>query len=338
MSLFSFSSPLAIRNGLIEKWPSQWRDAARYNPDDELKLAIELALSLERPLLLTGDPGCGKTTAAYWAAWMLGAEPLPATESSPRAVHIQVRSDTTAKSLKYDFDTIRYFRDAQLSMQPNSMIKWDQAPGTKKNYITEGPLWKAFKAEGDVVILFDEIDKAPPDLPNDLLLELDRFRFEVPELEREIVRGKAHGRKTLCIITSNGQRPLPDAFLRRCLHHHIDMDMNAIKNVVERRLVKGEGEGESDSDADRDISIDKDLCDFAIEQFERLLQMSRLVHKPGLGELLTWLQAISLDSSGLRLAHEKAYSKDKDRDLSNLPYLQALLKSSQDLKMIKRKA
>ena len=303
----------------------------RYNPDNELKQAIELALSLERPLLLTGDPGCGKTTAAYWAAWMLGAAPQPAKDSDPRAVHIQVRSDTTAKSLKYDFDAIRYFRDAQLSMQPNSTVKWDQAPETKQKYITEGPLWKAFRAEGDVVLLFDEIDKAPPDLPNDLLLELDRFRFEVPELEKEIDRDTSDGRRILCIITSNGQRPLPDAFLRRCLHHHIDMDMDTIKDVVNRRLV----DSNSDGDTDGDIILDKVLCDFANAQFDKLLQVSRLLHRPGLGVLLTWLQAISLDPSGLLAAYEKDLGGDGD--LSNLPHLQALLKNSQDLKVIKAK-
>jgi MoxR-like ATPase len=341
-----------------KKWPSQWRDAYLYQPSEELREALALAVNLKRPVLLTGRPGCGKTTAAYWAALMLGRRPAPDQHG---VHHVQVRSDTTTARIKYEFDAVRYYRDAQLSVARLSAREkgenadgvdaaWSDTPAVRRRYIRPGPLWTAFKDEGHAVLLLDEIDKAPRDVPNDLLRELDRFEFEVPELRpvegadgeseleasahgategagpgspaADVIRREDGGQRFLCIITSNGERDLPDAFLRRCLHQYIEMTDDEMKAIVERRLAATGGALHSDAD----------LRDFAVGQFVRLAAeiKERGRREPGLGELLTWLRALDLSPDRLEALRTREHVSFVD-----LPYLQALLKHPDDVRLAK---
>ncbi len=337
------------------RWPPQWRDAYLYRPSDELREALSLAVNLKRPILLTGRPGCGKTTAAYWAALMLGRRPAPHQHG---VHHVQVRSDTTTARIKYEFDAVRYYRDAQLSVtrlaareaRDDLAALWDDSPARRRRYIRPGPLWTAFEDEGHAVLLLDEIDKAPRDVPNDLLRELDRFEFEVPELRpaeggdgssapeasagaaagsaaaggpaEDVVRREDDGQRFLCILTSNGERDLPEAFLRRCLHQHIEMTEEEMRAIVARRLAATGGA----------LHRDPGLRDFAIGQFMRLAAMiaQHGRREPGLGELLTWLRALDLSPDRLEALRTQFHVSFAD-----LPYLQALLKHPEDVRLAK---
>ncbi|WP_438034897.1 AAA family ATPase [Sorangium sp. So ce204] len=344
-----------------KKWPSQWRDAYLYRPSEELREALALAVNLKRPILLTGRPGCGKTTAAYWAALMLGRRPAPDQHG---VHHVQIRSDTTTARIKYEFDAVRYYRDAQLSVARLAArekgektdgvdASWSDTPARRRSYIRPGPLWTAFKDEGHAVLLLDEIDKAPRDVPNDLLRELDRFEFEVPELrpvegaDREgelqasahvaakgagpgsrgvdVVWREGGGQRFLCIITSNGERDLPDAFLRRCLHQYIEMTDDEMKEIAAQRLEASDGE----------LHRNTELRDFAVGQFLALAaEIERHGRrKPGLGELLTWLRAIDLSPDQL-----DKLRKQKHVSFADLPCLQALLKHPDDVRLAKGKS
>lgn len=209
-----------------------WKDAGTFVADEALRQALWFAATLRKPLLLTGEPGTGKTTAAYWAAGAWAAtDQRPLHEDD--ILHYQVRSTSVSQELKYDFDTIRRFYDAQT-----------QKPREAIHYVNRGVLYRAFANEGrgarPVVVLIDEIDKAPRDLPNDLLLELDKQEFEVPEVRDEqdrprVVRGST-ANPLLIVITSNGDRDLPKPFLRRCLKHELKLTEQTIKAAHARRF------------------------------------------------------------------------------------------------------
>lgn len=293
--------------------PRKWREAPLYQPHEALTQAIELAIALQHPLLLTGAPGCGKTTAAYWAAWRMHLKPS-------QLIHAQVRSDSTAARFKYEFDIIRYHRDSHLAALRNN-----DAPTDWARYIQPGPLWRAF-AESQlhpVVLLIDEIDKAPRDFPNDLLREFEELAFDVPDWPLPDGKPKRIEAASplqdrglrLIICTSNAERSLPDAFLRRCIHHHLSFDRDWLRALVDNLRAQNE------------IKLPQELLNVALTRFLGLQARPRLAHKPGLGELLVWLRVLELlkDLSPQRLT---------ELPLHELPYLGTLLKDPEDLKRI----
>jgi MoxR-like ATPase len=282
---------------------AKWQEAEAYLADPDLEEMIRVATELRQPLLLSGAPGSGKTLAAYYAA-------RQARVQREDLFHVQVRSTETADRLRYEFDDVRYFREARSDGAPASGPRM-------RPYIKEGPLWLAFEraATRKVVLLFDEIDKAPRDFPNDLLHELDVQGFWVPEIGQAmaIPQGCTN---LLWVITSNGERDLPDAFLRRCVHHHIDLDEDRVRAIVERRVQS------------KEITLDHALVATALRRFEEIGALDELRHKPGLAELLVWLKALSL-------AHARREGGIADAlEASRPPLLGALLKDPADTKLL----
>ncbi len=269
-------------------------DARRFAPGRELEIAINTALAVSEPLLITGEPGTGKTQAAYYAAYKLNLEPV---------LHFQVKSDSSAKNLLYHFDTVRYFHDAN--------FRKEHADLDKKDYVEPRALWEALTSAEPRVLLIDEIDKAPRDFPNDLLLELDKMEFKVLETG-EIIRGDRNTRP-IVFITSNSERRLPEPFLRRCVYHHISFDRDLVDTAVKRRM-------------DEYPALGEEFLDLAIDRFVAL-RAAALRKRPSTAELLVWLRVLGL--------HADEYTPHLDDDLSKLPYLGVLLKDHQDLEDLK---
>ncbi|MEM7200625.1 MAG: MoxR family ATPase [Planctomycetota bacterium] len=263
--------------------------AAGYVVDADLATAMNMALCVRAPLLVTGEPGTGKTQAAYHLAWLLGIDLL----------RFQARSTSTANDLRYDFDAVGYLRNAQ---DPEE----DRSP--RSAYVQRRELWQAYEAEHRCVLLIDEIDKAPRDFPNDLLRELDEHHFKDPFAapgQPDDVVPKAG--PPIVVATSNAERRLPDAFLRRCIAHHIEIDEPFLTRVVSARL-------------DAFPRLDEDVRRRAVELFFEL-RNEDLAHVPSTAELLTWLATLSA-----RGADRGAL----DRPLAELPGIQALIKDHQD--------
>jgi MoxR-like ATPase len=302
--------------------PAKWIEAPDYDPGPELETALNMAMALGQPLLITGEPGCGKTSAAYYAAWRMRLDPGD-------VIHETVRSDASAARLKYDFDHVRYFRDAQEAAARASAEAMRAALDHKplpaplaaldrRAYVTPGTLWKAFapasasKGEDhgrDTVLLLDEIDKAPRDFPNDLLHELDLMEFTVSETNEVVRAADREGKLALVVITSNQERELPNAFLRRCVHHHIEMDPIRVAEIVKRR-VGGE--------------LDDELVDLALDRYDKLRSDPALDHRPALSELLVWLRVIALSG------RKDIVDAIAAAPLAELPYLGALVKTPAD--------
>lgn len=292
--------------------PPKWRDAPLYLPDRELVEALEVAMALGHPLFLTGDPGCGKTSAAYWVAWRMGLAPEDLFVE-------QVRSDATAARIRYEFDAVKYFRESQAAVARHE--PWIE---DRRRFIREGTLWNVFQAarERPVMLLLDEIDKAPRDFPNDLLREFDELLFEVPDLPKDhperFVRARGgKGALALVVFTSNGERQLPDAFLRRCVHHHLQVSPEWIARVVRHRI--------------NDIKIAPTLVDLAVKRFVALQGVPGLRHRPGLAEFIVWLRIVAL-SGGIAPDRLEAVR------LAELPYLGTLLKSPEDRALLAQRA
>jgi len=312
-------------------------DAKLFVPGDSLETAINTAIAVGEPLLITGEPGTGKTQSAYYAAFKLDVEPV---------FHFQVKSDSTAKDLLYNFDMIKYFHDANIryfdtldknyncglnkddnyNINENELDKKNSTQNNikkldKKDYIEKRVLWLAFlkaqKENHSVVLLIDEIDKAPRDFPNDLLHELDKMEFIVKETEPEEKISCPNNLKPIVFITSNSERRLPEPFLRRCVYHHINFDDNLIKEAVYAR----EKEYKKINP-----NINKDFLDLAISRFIELRE-ENLRKKPATGELLVWINvlAAAFDISSNKLRN----------NLSDLPYLGALIKDHQDIQTLK---
>jgi MoxR-like ATPase len=295
--------------------PPKWREVQYYKPAPDLVMALQIAMAMSQPLLLTGEPGCGKTSAAYWAAWKLGLHHRD-------LFHVQVRSDSTAARLKYEFDAVRYFRESQ-----SAALKHEDFDEDHGRFIQKGPLWAAFDASSTrpVALLLDEIDKAPRDFPNDLLQEFDTLEFEVPDWPQDgrprVIRGRqgAGGGLAAIVFTSNGERQLPDAFLRRCIHHHLRFDEQQLAEVVHHRMARG------------DLQIAPGLVEHAIQRFVMLQNTPGLRHRPGLSEFLVWLRVVALvgDLKPDDLARLR---------IGELPYLGALLKDPADHDLVVRQS
>ena len=264
-----------------------------YVASDDLALAVNAAVRLERPLLVKGEPGTGKTELARQVAAALG---LPLIEW-------HVKSTTKAQQGLYEYDAVSRLRDSQLG---------DARVHDVRNYIRKGKLWQAFEAEGRVVLLIDEIDKADIEFPNDLLQELDRMEFHVYETG-ETVRAR---HRPVVIITSNNEKELPDAFLRRCFFHYIRFpDAETLAAIVRAHFPDIKGQ----------------LLTAALTQFYEIREVPGLKKKPSTSEVLDWLR--------LLLAEDLAPEDLRGDARSALPRLHgALLKNEQDVQLFERLA
>lgn len=271
----------------------QFQGTADYIADKDLMVAVNAAIRLERPLLVKGEPGTGKTELARQVAAALGLD----------LIEWNIKSTTKAQQGLYEYDAVSRLRDSQLG---------DERVHDVANYIRRGKLWQAFASDRKLVLLIDEIDKADIEFPNDLLQELDRMEFHVYETG-EMVRAKV---RPIVIITSNNEKELPDAFLRRCFFHYIRFpDVDTLARIVEVHYP----------------GIKQTLVRNALTQFYEIREMPGLKKKPSTSEALDWIRLLvsdDVDPSDLR------------GDVKNaLPKLHgALLKNEQDVHLFERLA
>ena len=264
-----------------------------YVASKDLEVAVNAAVTLERPLLIKGEPGTGKTELALQVANALGLQ----------MIEWNVKSTTRAQQGLYEYDAVSRLRDSQLG---------EERVHDVKNYIKKGKLWDAFEADEKVVLLIDEIDKADIEFPNDLLQELDKMAFHVYETG-ETIQAK---HRPIIIITSNNEKELPDAFLRRCFFHYIRFpDAETMRKIVE---VHHPG-------------IKQDLLAAALTQFFEIRETQELKKKPSTSEVIDWLKL---------LLAEDLTAEDLARDGANaIPRLHgALLKNEQDVHLFERLA
>ena len=295
----------------VEKDQTLKEDAKHFIAGDKLAGAINTAIALGKPLLLTGEPGTGKTQAAFYAAWVLNVN----------CFHFQVKSDSTAQDLLYSFDMVKYFHDSHLhsilyQQKHNNNIELNEETIKneklkKEKYLEKRPFWKSIdiaqKEEVPQILLIDEIDKAPRDFPNDLLHELDQMEFMILETDDKI--SAPQNLRPIVFITSNSERRLPEPFLRRCVYHNIVLNEKIVKNAVLSRR------NEFDN-------LSNTFIELALKRFLSI-RGKDLRKLPATSELLAWLRALSLN---VDKHHEKL-----DEDLSKLPYLSILLKDRQDI-------
>ena len=263
-----------------------------YVATHDLMLAVNAAVTLTRPLLVKGEPGTGKT--------MLAEEVAQAMKMPLLQWHI--KSTTKAQQGLYEYDAVSRLRDSQLG---------DEKVKDIHNYIVKGVLWQAFTAEQPVVLLIDEIDKADIEFPNDLLREIDRMEFYVYET-RELVKA-VH--RPLVFITSNNEKELPDAFLRRCFFHYIKFpDAETMQRIVDVHFPK----------------LKKDLLSAALKNFYDVRNLPGLKKKPSTSELLDWLKLLVAEDIPLEALHSK------DDKVSVPPLVGALLKNEQDVSLFEK--
>ncbi len=270
----------------------RFEGSSNYVATDDLRLAVNAAVTLQRPLLIKGEPGTGKT--------MLAEEVAAALNMPLYQWH--VKSTTKAQQGLYEYDAVSRLRDSQLG---DSKVKDIQ------NYIIKGVLWQAFTCEEQAVLLIDEIDKADIEFPNDLLREIDKMEFFVYET-RELIKAK---HRPVVIITSNNEKELPDAFLRRCFFHYIKFpDRDTMQAIVDVHYPQ----------------LKKDLLRAALETFYKIRELPGLKKKPSTSEFIDWLKLLMAEDIGPEALHEKE-SKNAIPPLHG-----ALLKNEQDVHLFER--
>ncbi len=265
-----------------------------YVATDDLKVAVNAAIALERPLLIKGEPGTGKTVLAYEIAKALNAE----------LITWHIKSTTKAHQGLYEYDAVTRLRDSQLGEERVKDVR---------NYIKKGKLWEGFTAPQRPVLLIDEIDKADIEFPNDLLQELDRMEFYVYETN-ETIRAEI---RPVVIITSNNEKELPDAFLRRCFFHYIRFpEVETMNEIVEVHYP----------------GIKQKLVSEALRIFYDMRKVPGLKKKPSTSELLDWLKLLMVEDISAEML--------KERDPTKLipPLHGALLKNEQDVQLFERLA
>jgi MoxR-like ATPase len=263
-----------------------------YIASRELQLAVNAAITLQKPLLIKGEPGTGKTMLAEELARSLNA-PL---------IQWHIKSTTKAQQGLYEYDAVSRLRDSQLG---------DDKVHDISNYIVKGKLWQAFDANQRVILLIDEIDKADIEFPNDLLLELDKMEFFVYETQ-QVVKAK---QRPIVIITSNNEKELPDAFLRRCFFHYIQFpDADEMRSIVNVHYP----------------DIKKTLLDQALASFFDLRDIPGLKKKPSTSELIDWLKLLVAEDIPVEAL------QDKDGKKSIPPLYGALLKNEQDIHLFEK--
>ena len=265
-----------------------------YVATDDLKVAVNAAITLRRPLLIKGEPGTGKTVLAQEIATAMGA-PL---------IEWNIKSTTKAHQGLYEYDAVARLRDGQLG---------DERVHDIRNYIRKGKLWEAFTSAELPVLLIDEIDKADIEFPNDLLQELDRMSFDVYET-RETIKA---AERPIVIITSNNEKELPDAFLRRCFFHYIKFpDRNTMQAIVDVHFP----------------GIQKILVSKAMDVFYEVRDVPGLKKKPSTSELLDWLKLLLAEDMPLDVL------QNRDPTKAIPPLHGALLKNEQDVMLFERLA
>ena len=274
--------------------PQRFEGTNDYIATDDLKVAVDAAVTLRRPLLVKGEPGTGKTVLAHEISKAIGA-PL---------IEWNVKSTTKAQQGLYEYDAVARLRDGQLG---------DERVHDISNYIKKGKLWEAFTSKELPVLLIDEIDKADIEFPNDLLQELDRMSFDVYETHETITAKE----RPIVVITSNNEKELPDAFLRRCFFHYIKFpDRDTMREIIEVHYP----------------GIQKTLVTKAMDIFYDLREVPCLKKKPSTSELLDWLKLLLNEDMPMEVL------QDSNPNSAIPPLHGALLKNEQDVMMFERLA